>query len=333
MTEAQNNKDVYKKFNNAHYQLLDKKDNFSLLVNMALGREATTPSTLHSCDSREIALISAATEKAIRDNEDNEVVRDSLLKISKGLFRDIKKANVKRDGKCIYLCIENQSVNRKDVKARIHLYNALSYLTAIDKEGYTIPVITVLVLWNRSEAWRDMDAFRYRDEHIRDYSRYLPMYKIPTVSMVDLREEGLDELNDDLRIASYAVKIAKGRMSKEEKMKCFEKLKKLFRIVSDEAKDLTLVYTGVNATKEEVMENGFDDIWEYARDKGKEEGKREGISIGEKRGISIGENNGILKCILGFQNKNNCSFDEAADAIGVSKETVAQLKASGLVQA
>ena len=333
MTEAQNNKDVYKKFNNAHYQLLDKKDNFSLLVNMALGREATTPSSLHSCDSREIALISAATEKAIRDNEDNEVVRDSLLKISKELFRDIKKANVKRDGKCIYLCIENQSVNRKDVKARIHLYNALSYLTAIDKEGYTIPVITVLVLWNRSEAWRDMDAFRYRDEHIRDYYRYLPMYQIPTVSMVDLREDELDELNDDLRIASYAVKIAKGRMSKEEKMKCFEKLKKLFRIVSDEAKDLTLVYTGVNATKEEVMENGFDDIWEYARDKGKEEGKREGISIGEKRGISIGENNGILKCILGFQSKNNCSFDEAADAIGVSKETVAQLKASGLVQA
>ena len=321
MTEAQNNKDVYKKFNNAHYQLLDKKDNFSLLVNMALGREATTPSTLHSCDSREIALISAATEKAIRDNEDNEVVRDSLLKISKELFRDIKKANVKRDGKCIYLCIENQSVNRKDVKARIHLYNALSYLTAIDKEGYTIPVITVLVLWNRSETWRDMDAFRYRDEHIRDYSRYLPMYKIPTVSMVDLREDELDELNEDLRIASYAVKIAKGRMSKEEKMKCFEKLKKLFRIVSDEAKDLTLVYTGVNATKEEVMENGFDDIWEIA--------KTEGISIGEKRGIS----NGILQCILGFQNKNNCSFDEAADAIGVSKETVAQLKASGLVQA
>ena len=104
-------------------------------------------------------------------------------------------------------------------------------------------------------------------------------------------------------------------------MKYFEKLKKLFNIVSDEAKDLTLVYTGVNATKEEVMENGFDDIWEIA--------KTEGISIGEKRGIS----NGILQCILGFQNKNNCSFDEAADAIGVSKETVAQLKASGLVQA
>ena len=314
MTEAQNNKDVYKKFNNVHYQLLDKKDNFSLLVNMALGREATTPSTLHSCDSREIALISAATEKAIRDNEDNEVVRDSLLKISKELFRDIKKANVKRDGKCIYLCIENQSVNRKDVKARIHLYNALSYLTAIDKEGYTIPVITVLVLWNRSEACRDMDAFRYRDEHIRDYSRYLPMYKIPTVSMVDLREDELDELNDDLRIASYAVKIAKGRMSKEEKMKCFEKLKKLFRIVSDEAKDLTLVYTGVNATKEEVMENGFDAIWEKIK----------------SEGMSIGENKGILKCILSFQKKNNCTFNEAAEALDISKETVAQIKEAGL---
>ena len=205
--------------------------------------------------------------------------------------------------------------NRKDVKARIHLYNALSYLTAIDKEGYTIPVITVLVLWNRSEAWRDMDAFRYRDEHIRDYSRYLPMYKIPTVSMVDLREDELDELNDDLRIASYAVKIAKGRMSKEEKMKCFEKLKKLFRIVSDEAKDLTLVYTGVNATKEEVMENGFDTIWEKAK----------------TDGIFIGENKGILKCILSFQKKHNCTFNEAADALDISKETVAQIKEAGLI--
>ena len=81
------------------------------------------------------------------------------------------------------------------------------------------------------------------------------------------------------------------------------------------------------------MENGFDDIWEMAKTEGITIGEERGISIGEKRGISIGENNGILKCILGFQNKNNCSFDEAADAIGVSKDTVAQLKASGLVQA
>ena len=169
-----------------------------------------------------------------------------------------------------------------------------------------------------------MSAFKFRYEYIRDYSQFLPLYKIPTVSMVDLSEEELEEMNDDIRIASYAVKIAKGKINEEEKMKYFEKLKKLFNIVSDEAKDLTLVYTGVNATKEEVMENGFDDIWEIA--------KTEGISIGEKRGISIGENNGILKCILGFQNKNNCTFDEAANAIGVSKETVAQLKASGLVQ-
>ena len=89
------------------------------------------------------------------------------------------------------------------------------------------------------------------------------------------------------------------------------------------------------------MENGFDDIWEMAKtegitigeERGISIGEERGISIGEERGISIGENNGILKCILGFQNKNNCTFDEAADAIGVSKETVAQLKESGLVQA
>ena len=93
------------------------------------------------------------------------------------------------------------------------------------------------------------------------------------------------------------------------------------------------------------MENGFDDIWEMAKTEGITIGEERGISIGEKRGISIGEkrgisigekrgiSNGILQCILGFQSKNNCSFDEAADAIGISKDTVAQLKASGLVQA
>ncbi len=54
MSEVQNTKDVYKIYNNSHYQLLDKKDNFSLLVNKALGKKATSPSTLHSCDSREI---------------------------------------------------------------------------------------------------------------------------------------------------------------------------------------------------------------------------------------------------------------------------------------
>ena len=89
------------------------------------------------------------------------------------------------------------------------------------------------------------------------------------------------------------------------------------------------------------MENGFDEIWEFFRNKGREDGKQEGISIGEERGISIGEergisigeNKGILQCILGFQKKANCSFDEAADALGVSKETLEQLKESGLIQA
>lgn len=71
MSEAQNNKDVYKIYNNAHYQLLDKKENFSLIVNKALGKKATTPSTLHSCDSREIALLIEATEKSIKENEEN----------------------------------------------------------------------------------------------------------------------------------------------------------------------------------------------------------------------------------------------------------------------
>lgn len=62
------------------------------------------------------------------------------------------------------------------------------------------------------------------------------------------------------------------------------------------------------------MENGFDIIWERLK----------------SEGMSIGENKGILKCILSFQKKNNCTFNEAADALDISKETVAQIKEAGL---
>ena len=86
MTNPKNDKNIYKVFNNVQYRLLDNKENFSHVVNMALGKEATTPSTLHSCDSREIALISKATEKAIEENEENEVVRESLSRLSKELW-------------------------------------------------------------------------------------------------------------------------------------------------------------------------------------------------------------------------------------------------------
>ena len=97
MSEAQNNKDVYKIYNNAHYQLLDKKENFSLIVNKALGKKATTPSTLHSCDSREIALLIEATEKTIKENEENEVVIKSLINLSKEVTR---MGNYDKDGGC-----------------------------------------------------------------------------------------------------------------------------------------------------------------------------------------------------------------------------------------
>ena len=86
MTNPKNDKNIYKVFNNVQYRLLDNKENFSHIVNMSLGKEATTPSTLHSCDSREIALISKATEKAIEENEENEVVRESLSRLSKELW-------------------------------------------------------------------------------------------------------------------------------------------------------------------------------------------------------------------------------------------------------
>ena len=49
------------------------------------------------------------------------------------------------------------------------------------------------------------------------------------------------------------------------------------------------------------MENGFDEIWEFLRNKRMEEEIQEGI----KEGIPIGEKRGILKCILGLQKKAN----------------------------
>ena len=112
MTNPKNDKNIYKVFNNVQYRLLDNKENFSHVVNMALGKEATTPSTLHSCDSREIALISKATEKAIEENEENEVVRESLLKLSKELFRDIKKANIKK-GRQVHISMHREPEHKQ----------------------------------------------------------------------------------------------------------------------------------------------------------------------------------------------------------------------------
>ena len=67
----------------------------------------------------------------------------------------------------------------------------------IDKDGYTIPVITVLVLWGRDEGWRDISAFNFRKEHIKDYLEFLPVYSIPTISILDLNEEEKEKGRED----------------------------------------------------------------------------------------------------------------------------------------
>ena len=40
ITNPKNDKNIYKVFNNVQYRLLDNKENFSHVVNMALGKEA-----------------------------------------------------------------------------------------------------------------------------------------------------------------------------------------------------------------------------------------------------------------------------------------------------
>ena len=59
------------------------------------------------------------------------------------------------------------------------------------------------------------------------------------------------------------------------------------------------------------MDNGFDEVINELKEKGKLEG--------------------TLECILGYQRINNCTFEEAAKAMGINSETINQMKESGLV--
>ena len=66
------------------------------------------------------------------------------------------------------------------------------------------------------------------------------------------------------------------------------------------------------------MENGWSKVWEYYRQEGEKEGEKEGREAGILEGT--------LKCIKNLQKNEGWSFDEAADAIGVTDEDRALLK-------
>ena len=60
------------------------------------------------------------------------------------------------------------------------------------------------------------------------------------------------------------------------------------------------------------MDNGFDEV----------------INVIEEKG----ELKGTLKCILGYQKVNKCTFGEAAKAMGINSETLNQMKEAGLIE-
>ena len=99
-------------------------------------------------------------------------------------------------------------------------------------------------------------------------------------------------------------------------MEYLENMKNLYKIVDDTAKDVAIIYSKTKLSREEVMDNGFDEVINALREEGKKEGKLEGT----------------LECILGYQRMNNCTFEEAAKAMGVDVETIKQMKESGVIE-
>ena len=146
--------------------------------------------------------------------------------------------------------------------------------------------------------------------------RFLPKYEIPQLNLGAVEKEKLDNASPNFRMAAYALKIATANITKEKKMEYLENMKNLYNIVDDTAKDVAIIYSKTKLSREEVMDNGFDEVINALREEGKNEGKLEGT----------------LECILGYQKINSCTFEEAAKAMGINSETLNQMKEAGLIE-
>ena len=308
---------VSKILNNTHYNFIKDNNNFAEIVNMSLGFKLVDPETLVDCDSREIALVLDGDE-----TDEEKELKETLVKISRELFRDNKKLGVmKSDGRYIYICIENQSRDDPRIRERINLYNAISFFTTRKKDGKRIPTVTVLAGWSAKPYEERIYAFDdYDVDSNNPINRFLPRFEIPQLNLGAVEKEKLDNASPNFRMAAYALKIASGNITKEKKMEYLENMKKLYNIVDDTAKDVAIIYSKTKLSREEVMDNGFDEVINALREEGKKEGKKEG------------KLEGTLECILGYQRMNNCTFEEAAKAMGVDVETIKQMKESGVIE-
>ena len=114
-------------------------------------------------------------------------------------------------------------------------------------------------------------------------------------------------------------------------MEYLENVKNLYNIVDDTAKDVAIIYSKTKLSREEVMDNGFDEVINALREEGKKEGLEEGKKEGIKEGVEAGEINTYLNCILAYQEHNGCTFDEAADILNVPNEMRMKIKNIALV--
>ena len=269
---------VSKVLNNTHYNFVKDNNNFAEIVNMSLGFDLVDPETLFDCDSREIALVLDGDE-----TEEDKELKETLVKISRELFRDNKKLGVmKSDGRYIYICIENQSWEDPRIRERINLYNAISFFTTRKKDGKRIPTVTVLAGWSAKPYEESIYAFDdYDIDSNNPINRFLPRFEIPQLNLGAVDNEKLENASPNFRMAAYALKIASGDITKEKKMEYLENMNNLYNIVDDSAKDVAIIYSKTKLSREEVMDNGFDEVINALREEGKKEGLEEGFEAGE----------------------------------------------------
>ena len=314
---------INNKYNNAQYNFLRRNENFAEVFNASSGFKLVDPSTLRNCDSREIAMILKETSTALGFSGKKSEV-DSNLKLSVERIRDLKKMGVmKSDGNFIYFCIENQSTKTGNMRERINLYNAISYMKPKGKDGRRIPVITCLVGWDKYRFERDMWAFDdYNVGENSQIKEFLPHYRIPVINMMDISDEQLQGMNDDIKFAVMALKCSDGNMEVSEKMIIFEKIDEIRKKVSEDAFNLALCYTNLKDKGKEIMESGFavcfDQFVQYGRQEGRQEGRREGRREGILEGMQNGIQLGTYRTLFKLVEDGDISLEKAANKAGLT---------------
>ena len=306
---------INNKYNNAQYNFLRRNENFAEVFNASSGFKLVDPSTLRDCDSREIAMILEETSAALGFSGKKSEA-DSNLKLSVERIRDLKKMGVmKSDGNFIYFCIENQSSKTGNMRERINLYNAISYMKPKGKDGRRIPVITCLVGWDKYRFERDMWAFDdYNVGENSQIKEFLPRYRIPVINMMDISDEQLQGMNDDIKFAVMALKCSDRNMEVSEKRFLFEKIDRIRKKVSEDAFNLALCYTNLKDKGKEIMESGFAVCFDQFVQYGRQEGRREGIQEGMQNGIQLGTYRTLFKLV----EDGDLSLEKAAKSEGLT---------------